>query len=164
MHPLDKRNFTMVTTVGMNADFEGLIKDLIELEYDAIGAYHACIERFENTQYKMQLQEFVSDHEQHLQDLQQCARTYNIEIPDGPDMKALLAKGKIVMADMFGDKAILMAMKTNEDDTVTAYERACEFDDVPSDVLPIFQKGHADELRHRAWMETTAKTDQQRAA
>ena len=41
-------------------------------------------------------------------------------------MKAILTQGKVVLADMFGDSAILKAMKTNEDDTVTAYDRACE--------------------------------------
>jgi hypothetical protein len=39
------------------------------------------------------------------------------------DMKALLTKGKVVIAGLMGDAAILQAMRTNEADTNTAYER-----------------------------------------
>ena len=42
-------------------------------------------------------------------------------------MKALLTKGKVVIAGLMGDEAILQAMRTNEADTNTAYERAVNF-------------------------------------
>jgi hypothetical protein len=36
------------------------------------------------------------------------------------------------VAGLMRDKAILQAMKTNEDDTNTAYERAVKHDDAPT--------------------------------
>jgi hypothetical protein len=57
-----------------------------------------------------------------------------------------------------GDAAILKAMKTNEDDTVTAYERASRHEDAIPESKAFFMKAHQDEERHRAWMSTTADT------
>jgi hypothetical protein len=47
--------------------------------------------------------------------------------PKEGDMKALLTKGKVVIAGLMGDEAILQAMRTNEADTNTAYERSVNF-------------------------------------
>jgi hypothetical protein len=82
-----------------------------------------------------------------------CATSIGVETPTGPDAKVMLTKGKVVVAGLIGDKSILTAMKTNEDDTVTAYARACEMETLPSEVKPIFQRGLSDETRHRTWIE-----------
>lgn len=52
----------------------------------------------------------------------------------------VLTKGKVVLGGPMGDKAVLQAMKTNEDDTNTAYERAL-----------------GDERRQRDWMVETIR-------
>ncbi len=57
-----------------------------------------------------------------------------------------------------GDAAILKAMKTNEDDTVAAYESASRHPDAIPASKAFFMKAHQDEERHRAWMEATAKS------
>lgn len=81
-----------------------------------------------------------------------------IEAPTEGDMKQMLTTGKIAFADLMGDAAILKAMKTNEDDTVTAYERAIRHEDAIPASKAFFMTAHQDEEKHRAWMETTAKT------
>lgn len=42
----------MVTLVGMQDDFGTTLKDLVELEYDAVEAYEAAINRLDNKEYK----------------------------------------------------------------------------------------------------------------
>ena len=54
-----------------------------------------------------------------------------------------------------GDRAILVAMKTNEDDTNTAYERAVNHEQKHSSADEVLRRGLADERRHRAWIEET---------
>ncbi|MBB3660712.1 hypothetical protein FHX15_005983 [Rhizobium sp. BK650] len=49
-------------------------------------------------------------------------------------------------------------MKTNEDDTVAAYERAIRHEDAIPASKAFFMKAHQDEERHRAWMSTTSNT------
>jgi hypothetical protein len=68
----------------------------------------------------------------------------------------MLTTGKVALASMVGDGAILSAMRSNEEDTVTAYERASRHEKATPEARAIFEKAHADELRHREWMSTAA--------
>ncbi len=147
----------MVTTVGPESSIEGLVKNLILLERDAIAAYESTIERLSDRTLAAQVEEFRRDHLQHLEVLQEIAAETGAEAPEKGDMKQMLTTGKIVMADMIGDGAILKAMKTNEEDTVTAYERASTHADALPKSRAFFEKALADELRHREWMQRTAE-------
>ena len=66
-------------------------------------------------------------------------------------MKALLTKGKVVIARLMGDEAILQ-VRTNEADTNTAYERAVNFKDLQANTRGVLQYGLADERRHCEWI------------
>lgn len=146
----------MVTMVGNESEFGKLIRDLIYLEHDAIAAYESTIERLDDKALSAKVAEFHQDHLQHLSTLNEIAVKAGIEAPTKGDMKQMLTTGKIALADLFGDKTILKAMKTNEDDTVTAYERASRHEDALPESKTFFLKAHQDEVRHRAWFETTA--------
>lgn len=69
------------------------------------------------------------------------------------DFKAVLTKGKVVIGGLMGDRALMQAMKSNEDDTNAAYERAVGRRDAPPNLMAIFTRNLADERRHRAWIE-----------
>lgn len=72
--------------------------------------------------------------------------------PSGGDIKSMLTQGKVVMAGLVGDEAVLRAMRTNEADTNTAYERAVQFPDLHSGIRDMLEAGLADERRHCAWI------------
>jgi len=148
----------MVTMVGHESSIEELVKDLIYLEHDAIAAYDSCIERLDNREFSTQIARFKEDHVEHLRVLSAMARELGIEAPTKGDMKQMLTTGKIALAGLIGDTAILKAMKTNEDDTVTAYERAARHEDAIPASKAFFMQARQDEERHRAWMSTTADT------
>lgn len=147
----------MATLIGKEDTLEDLLQDLIKLDYDAIEAYEAAIERLENPQYQQKLREFCEDHRRHTTNLAPFLRQLGEEVPQGPDAKALLTKGKVVMANLMGDGAIIKAMKTNEDDTNTAYERAVEHADVSPEIRQVLQSNLEDERAHRAWMESVLR-------
>jgi rubrerythrin len=146
----------MVTLVGTESTLPDLIENLLLLEHDAIAAYDTTIERLDDHRLKTQVMEFRQDHERHIQELGTIATRIGANRPTGGDAKEMLTTGKVALASLMGDKAILHAMRTNEEDTVTAYDRARKHADVPSDIRPIMERGYADEVRHRAWMEDTA--------
>ncbi|KEQ04112.1 MULTISPECIES: DUF2383 domain-containing protein [Pseudorhizobium] len=146
----------MVTMVGNESSIEKLVTNLIYLERDAIAAYESTIERLDDKTLSSQVESFRQDHLQHLDVLNEMARELAIDAPTEGDMKQMLTTGKIAMADMMGDGAILKAMKTNEDDTVTAYERASQHQEAMPKSKAFFEKALADEQRHRAWMQETA--------
>lgn len=144
----------MPTTVGTEKAAGDLIKNLLILEHDAIAAYDSTIERVESAEYRQQIETFRRDHEDHVQELGRIADSMGIDKPMEGDMKQWLTTGKVALADLAGDNAILKAMKTNEDDTAAAYQQALDNSLTDAELRPVIEKGLADERRHRAWMET----------
>ena len=155
----------MVTTVGISENLETVVPNLLKLEFAAIEAYEAAIERFESAELKAGLSEFRQDHLQHVEALRELCREIGVDAPDGPDAKVLLTTGKVKMADMVGgDKAILTAMKTNEDDTVMAYKRCSKSQSFTGSAMQLVAKALQDEIRHRDWMTDKIKELDKRAA
>lgn len=146
----------MATTVGTEDTINNLVTNLILLERDAIAAYESTISRLSDPALSQQVQAFRQDHLQHLDVLNEIAAETGAEAPVEGDMKQMLTTGKVALADLMGDGAILKAMRTNEDDTVSAYERASNHPSALPKTLAFFQKALADECRHRDWMERTA--------
>ncbi|MCR8827026.1 ferritin-like domain-containing protein [Pseudosulfitobacter koreensis] len=147
----------MVTTVGTENEETHLLRNLIILEHDAIAAYDSTIEKLESAEYRAKIEEFRSDHHDHVRELNALAEKLGVPSPQEGDMKQWLTTGKVAMASLAGDSAVLGAMKTNEDDTVSAYESALNNSVATPEWRPILEKGLADERRHRAWMEQASK-------
>jgi Domain of unknown function (DUF2383) len=146
----------MVTTVGTESTLPGLVENLLLLEHDAIAAYQQTIDRLTNPGYKQKVAEFKADHDRHVRELTQLASAVGAKAYQEGDAKQMLTTGKVAMASIMGDSAILTAMRSNEEDTVTAYERASRHAEATAEARPIFERAHADELRHREWMSNAA--------
>lgn len=148
----------MTTLVGTQGEFSSALKELVELDYDAVEAYEAAINRLENTAYIEKLTDFKNDHLRHIKDLTDLLKKHNEEAPTGPSMvKQWLAKGKVVLANLAGDEAILSAMNSNEIDTNTAYETMDNRKDKWDDAVEIIKQGLADEKRHKEWLENISQ-------
>ncbi|GAA0579259.1 DUF2383 domain-containing protein [Caenispirillum bisanense] len=145
----------MVTLVGTEPRLLDLLDSLIKLEHDAIAAYEEAVTRLDDATLKTALRGFQRDHERHVTELNALTRDLGGTPPGGGDFKEVLTTGKVKLADMFGDKAILQAMKTNEDDTNTAYERAVNHAEATPTARTCFQGALGDERRHREWLEDT---------
>lgn len=145
----------MTTMVGKEHTLIELLQDLITLDYDAIKAYEAAIKRLDNTSYQTKLREFCEEHRRHTTNLAPFLEKLGARVPHEADAKSVLTTGKVVLANMIGDHAIIRAMKTNEDDTNTAYERAVQHKEVTPEVRTVLQSNLEDERRHRQWMIAT---------
>jgi len=149
----------MVTMVGTQKSFVEAIQELVELDYDAIGAYEAATKNLDNLEYKKKLDEFKEDHRRHVTELSAFLVRCNEKVPSGPDnTKKLLTRGKVEVASLFGDQDILTAMLSNEEDTNTAYERmnsrVGESND--AEIAKIITAGLADEKKHREWLRVNS--------
>ncbi|WP_106092123.1 ferritin-like domain-containing protein [Enhygromyxa salina] len=139
------------------SDTNKLLEDLIKLDYDAIEAYDAAIKRLKDAESKRQLSEFRNDHQRHTQNLGRFMKQAGKDPPTGPGLKQILTKGKVVLADISGDQAILKAMKSNEDDTNAAYERAVQHEGTSAELRDTLRENLNDERRHRSWIERRIK-------
>lgn len=128
------------------------LNDLIELEYDAIAAYQAAIDRLEDKNYQSQLNIFMQDHENHIAALSQLVSQEGGAPAEKGDMNVILTKGKVVIADLAGDEAILKAMLMNEEVTNKSYEKEV-LKAYPHPIQSILQDHLADERRHKEWLE-----------
>lgn len=143
--------------MGCAKDTKEIISDLndvIKLDYDAIAAYKSAIERLDTAEYKKKLAEFLGDHQRHVEELSKVVRNEGGDPPKEGGPLKFLTKGKVVMADLLGDKAILMAMKANEVVTNTKYEEVVETG-YPEPIQELLRKGLADERRHKDWIDKT---------
>ncbi len=147
-------------------DTERMIKNLnkvIALDYDAIAAYDTAIDRLDSSSFKGKLTEFRDDHKRHVRDLGEAVRREGGSPADSGDMMQVLTQGKVVLADMSGDRAILKAMKKNEDQTNKTYEQAVS-EGYPAPIQNLLEEGLADERRHRAWLERTIEEAEEHEA
>lgn len=146
----------MTTLVGKDTKFVHAMKDLLELEFDALGAYNTLIDRLKNEIYKNQVETFKKDHEWHINALKKVLEVHDVSAPKGPDSKQWLTKGKVVLANIIGEGPMLLAMASNEEDMVEAYQRMVERTDKWEDAEEVLERGLSDEKRHLTWMKTTA--------
>lgn len=130
------------------------LNDLIQLDYDAIAAYQSAIERLDTAGYKAQLTDFMGDHKRHVKELSEVVRSEGGTPATEGDAMKILTKGKVVIAGLVGDEAILKAMRVNEEVTNTKYEDAVE-EGYPEQIQALLRQGLADERRHKDWLETT---------
>lgn len=142
----------MATTVGMESNVQDLLADLIQLDFDAADAYEAAIDRVQDPSYRLALGEFRIDHLRHIDELSDLLRAMDADPPEQGSLKSLLTRGKVAIGGLIGDKAILEAMRSNEADTNTAYERAVGHPDLAPAALTLLERGLADERRHCEWV------------
>lgn len=152
----------MSTMVGTQESFIKAIQELVELDYDAIGAYESAIKNLDNSVYRKKLEEFKQDHKRHITELSRFLERQKEKVPSGPDnTKRLLAKAKVEIASLFGDQNILSAMLSNEEDTNTAYSRmnsrVVESND--AEIARIISNGLADEKKHKHWLQVTISNE-----
>src|SRR5688572_8709627 len=75
------------TFVVTQDTFEDAVSSLIELDYDAIEAYEAAINRIEDESSKEKLNEFADDHRRHVKELREVLNQRGMTAPNQPDMK-----------------------------------------------------------------------------
>ena len=129
--------------------------DLIALDFDAIDAYEQAIKRIQKDDVaRSELTKFKADHERHVRDLTPLCRAIGEEPPTQGDFMRILTQGKVVLASLVGDDAILRAMKSNEETTNQKYEDSLKLEGLTQETRSVLERNLSDERRHRAWIES----------
>jgi uncharacterized protein (TIGR02284 family) len=139
------------------------INSLIELDYDAIEAYEAAILRLGDAGDKTQLEQFLADHRRHITDLTPIVTELGEQPATQADYKMILTKGKVVLGALAGDRAILEAMKSNEETTTRIYQKAAGEPGLSTRVREVLDRNFADEQKHLAWITRRLATRSQAA-
>lgn len=142
----------MPTAVGTETDLIHLLRNLAQLDHDAVAAYTAAAEGLGDPALRRQLLAFRDDHLRHTEELGGLLRALGETPPAGPDSQVLLTVGQVMMNAPFGDRGLLRAMMLNEDDTNAAYTRAARLKGVDPAIRDVLERGLADERRHADWV------------
>jgi len=140
----------------MTADPKQLVKhlnSLIELDYDAVEAYEAAIARLNDANDKAQLERFLADHRRHIVDLGPLVQELGGTPATNADIRQVLAKGKVVLGGLVSDRAVLEAMKSNEETTTKTYQKATRDPGFSTRIRQVIERNYSDEQRHLAWLE-----------
>src|SRR5688572_29828608 len=124
----------MTESKPRTVDVRSMLSRLIELELDALMAYSMAVVRLDDRASKAQMREFIRDHERHADKLVSALTGIGGERPSSPGFEQILAKGKVVIASLIGDRGVLMAMRSNEDATNRAYRRAAATPNMPAEL------------------------------
>lgn len=132
------------------------LNDLIALDYDAVGAYEAAINRMDVEFLRMRLREFQQDHERHIRELSQAVQQLGGKPREKPGAKGFILKGFTAVTSMMGNEAALQAMRGNEMLTNRTYRSALE-EDWSDDIRTLLERNYRDEQRHLAFIEESLR-------
>jgi rubrerythrin len=143
----------MVTFISAQPSFADAIRELLHLDNAAIEAYEKAISKLDNLEYKQKLREFMHDHQEHVDKLYDLLKTHHEPLSDLQGSEKWFTKGEVVITNLVGDQAILIAMASNEIDTNTAYKLINERKDKWEDSVSILNHWLEDEKGHLAWLK-----------
>jgi uncharacterized protein (TIGR02284 family) len=127
------------------------LNDLIETDHNAIGAYNTAIDGLDDyPTIRDSFIQFRGDHERHVRELSPFVRQYGGTPEKKPGGMGVLQKGWTAVSKLGGADAIVSAMASNEETTVSAYEEGA-IKNFPPDILHYVQLGLEDERRHLAY-------------
>jgi uncharacterized protein (TIGR02284 family) len=138
----------------MEQDIIKRLEDLHKLDFDAVNAYEAAIERVENTRVRTKLQEYKRDHEQHLDSLEELIVSKGGQRPERKkDVKGFLIEGMTVLRSSMGDEQAMKAMRQNEEVTNKKYYDALKDLSGDEQVMKVLNHNYSDERKHLSFIK-----------
>src|SRR5688572_22920399 len=121
------------------------LNDLLQLDVDAISAYSLVIRQLESKGRKEAVRRYQSDHRRHVRELKRVIQAHGgkaiaaSHLPTGPFKLAMQAMGSAG-----GDRAVLLAFKTNERQGRDKYRRAAATRALPKNVARVIKRASRD--------------------
>jgi rubrerythrin len=133
------------------------LNDLLQLDYDAVGAYTLAISALRDRGLRETLIRFREDHERHitrLVDLIHARDGIAVRMSHFPTgiFKLLVQAAGSAAGIVGGDRAVLLAFVANEEQARDKYRRHADAGaDHPSDVAALLEAAARDEETHYRW-------------
>ena len=132
-----------------------LLERRMAMEYDADEACRIAIDHLADPRYQDQLTAFRADYQRHLRELEPIVRRLGGKPPSRLDIRGRLEEGKVLLAQLGSDDAILKTIRTNTQQLVDAYEHA--LGQGPAEAQEAVVHGRDDQRRQVDWLTTTIK-------
>jgi uncharacterized protein (TIGR02284 family) len=138
----------------MNSKTVDILKSLVQLDIDAVAAYSQALEHIENPHISENLNKYMRDHQQHIDNLSQILRLNGEEAPEvSKDFKGFLIEEFTSLRSVTGDEGALKAMHGNEKLTNKKYKQAVDDLVAETDVIATVESNYRDEQEHLSYIE-----------
>ena len=139
-------------TMTKNATLLAELNDLLQLDHDAVSAYTIAIDSIKNESWRQSLVRYRGDHERHIEELTAHIRSLGGVPVELPHLPSGVFKSAVQAAGgMGGDRAILLAFKSNEGQVRDKYERAANAGH-PVVTAELLRRNANDEVEHYNWV------------
>lgn len=138
------------------------LRSLVDQELDAVEAFGTAVACTKSTALNAMLSALRDQHAMHAAELGARLCEVGGELPKGPDLKRVLNQGKVVMACLKSDGAMLATLKASEDEARASYERGAEDDAMPPPVRALLRSYLTDEQHYAASLEHALERESRR--
>jgi rubrerythrin len=134
------------------------LNDLLQLDHDAVHGYTIAITSLENESWRQSLERYRGDHQRHIDELTAHIRSMGgmpIQLPHVPS--GLFKSAVQGAAAAGGDRAILLAFKSNEGQVRDRYQRAANAGH-PASTAELLRRNASDEEVHYDWVSSVLES------
>jgi rubrerythrin len=127
------------------------LNDLLQLDHDAVASYQVAIDAVSTETLKRKLRQFKRDHQRHVAEIGELVRARGGTPVTAPHLSTGMLKLAVqALGAAGGDRAVLLAFRTNEWESANKYARAAgrRF---PPEVREVIRRGAEDEAKHYRW-------------
>ena len=140
------------------------LNDLLQLDHDAVGAYQIAMEKLKDRDNAAQIAGFLRDHERHIRELNELITELGGTPKNQPHATGPFKFALQSMSALAGDKAALMAFRSNELGVRAKYDAyAAKANAWPTNIKRIIDACALDEERHYRWVSEVLGKDENEA-
>jgi uncharacterized protein (TIGR02284 family) len=127
------------------------LNDLLQLDHDAVASYQVAIDAVSTETLKRKLRQFKRDHQRHVAEIGELVRALGGTPVTAPHLSTGMLKLAVqALGAAGGDRAVLLAFRTNEWESANKYARAAARR-FPPEVREVIARGAEDEAKHYRW-------------
>lgn len=143
----------MSTSIGTEHTLGDMLNSLVELNHDCISAYDSALTRVDREDFRVRLRAMVADLRRHLDELKPHVEALTTNVSDTPSPKEILTKGRVVLAGLVGDEAILSALRRNQQDMQQALHAAVNYKGNTAKTRAMLEGQLRTETGHFDWLD-----------
>ncbi len=130
-----------------------LLKRILFLANDLCLAYGTAIRRIDEDSIRETLIEMDKSHDRYRVELSDFICELGYDAPDTGGLHGVVERGRVIVADLSGDGAILRAMAKNEAELLAAYEEAAQQSGLPQKISEFLARAVLYEKTHRQYFD-----------
>ena len=135
----------------IDGEMAHLLNHLLHLHFDLNGAYDSALSRIDDDDLRLRMSRMRDSHIGIIAEISALVVALGKTPTRSGDWHGVLERGRVVLGDLRGQRGIIEAMASNEEELSGAYREALAHPGLPADVAQVLSKASQQEAVHRAF-------------